>query len=72
MGLSFHVVRTGEKTEIKEVEVYGRKDNIEVVTRHRTGISIITLSHEDVMQMRHEMDEWLAEKKTTSVRDLTS
>jgi tetratricopeptide (TPR) repeat protein len=40
------VVRANQKKEIKEVELYGRKDSVEIVSRHQFGISIITLSYE--------------------------
>jgi hypothetical protein len=69
------VVRANQKKEIKEVELYGRKDSVEIVSRHQFGISIITLSYEDVLELREELDEWLAEQQQKTLasknRDLT-
>jgi hypothetical protein len=57
------LVRIGQKKEIKEIEVIGQGNDLQIVSRHSFGISIISLQTEDALRLNGEINEWLEEKK---------
>jgi hypothetical protein len=65
------LVKLGRKRQIREIELIGRNKSVDIIARHAFGISIISLSPEDVLELREEIDEWLAEQ-TLEKQSLTT
>jgi hypothetical protein len=55
------LVKTGRRKELKEVEIIATEEALQLRTNHAFGISIISLSTEDALQLRDEIEEWLSE-----------
>lgn len=57
------MVKISKKKELKEIVLVGKANTLEIVSTHRFGISIISLTPEDAIDLRAEIDEWLAHQK---------
>jgi hypothetical protein len=55
------LVKVGKKKELKEVELIGTKEAVQLRTTHAFGISIISFSTEDALQLRDEIEEWITD-----------
>ena len=55
------MVKPGRRKELKEVEIIATEEALQLRTNHAFGISIISLSTEDALQLRDEIEEWLSE-----------
>jgi hypothetical protein len=50
--------------EIKEIQIIGRIHTLDIIARLYFGISMISLSPDEALLLREEIDEWLEEATT--------
>jgi hypothetical protein len=65
------LVKPGRRKELKEVEIIATEEALQLRTNHAFGISIISLSTEDALQLRDEIEEWLSEHPMQSQKAKT-
>jgi hypothetical protein len=56
------LVKLGEHKRLKEIELAGKLDNLQIRADHYFGISVISLSSQDAFELRSEIDEWLKDQ----------
>jgi hypothetical protein len=47
---------------MKEIELNGKLESLDIIARHHFGISIISLTTEDAIKLRSEIHEWLTQR----------
>ena len=55
------MVSIGRKKDLKELGLYATEKNLQIRADHAFGISIISLTVDDAMVLRDEIDQWLSE-----------
>ncbi|MHB1907279.1 MAG: hypothetical protein ACYCQJ_00250 [Nitrososphaerales archaeon] len=60
-------MKKGSRKEIGEVELYALGNSLQMRANHSFGISVISLNVEQAMELREEIDEWLAENRSQRV-----
>jgi hypothetical protein len=56
------LVKPGQHRQLKEIDLSGKSDCFQIRTNHYFGISVISLSSEDALQLRDEIDGWVGEQ----------
>ncbi|MHB1907718.1 MAG: hypothetical protein ACYCQJ_02460 [Nitrososphaerales archaeon] len=59
------MVKIASKKQIKDIELVALSNRLQIRTWHAFGISIISLTEDEALQLRDEIDEWVAEKPKT-------
>ncbi|MHB1907460.1 MAG: hypothetical protein ACYCQJ_01160 [Nitrososphaerales archaeon] len=63
------MVSIGQKKELKELELFATAKNLQIRADHSFGISIISLTMDDAMALRDDIDQWLSEAGQRIKRD---
>jgi hypothetical protein len=56
------LVKLGQNRQLREIDLSGRIDSLQIRADHYFGISVISLSAEDALTLRDEIEEWLKEQ----------
>jgi hypothetical protein len=62
------LVKLGQHKQLKEIDLTGKLNCLQIRADHYFGISVISLSLEDALLLRDEIDEWIREEETISSR----
>lgn len=60
------MVKLGQHRQLKEIDLAGKLDCLHIRADHYFGISVISLSTEDALRLRDEIDEWVREQTKLS------